>query len=41
MVFYHYLSRYKNNPDYANKQAWIAARLLTLRLSRFNGALLS
>ena len=33
MTFYHYLSRYKNVPDYINKQAWIAARLLSLRHS--------
>lgn len=31
MAFYHALKDYKDNPDYPNKQAWIAARLLTLR----------
>ena len=31
MAFYHHFSRYQNDPDYPDKQAWIAARLLTLR----------
>ncbi len=31
MAFYHDLKKYVNDPDYLNKQAWIAARLLTLR----------
>ncbi len=31
MAFYHHISRYDNDPDYPNKQAWVAARLLTLR----------
>ena len=31
MAFYHPINTYKNDPDYPDKQAWIAARLLTLR----------
>jgi endonuclease/exonuclease/phosphatase family metal-dependent hydrolase len=31
MAFYHGLSSYENDPDYPNKPAWIARRLLTLR----------
>ena len=31
MAFYHLLKTYENDQDYPNKQAWIAARLLTLR----------
>ena len=31
MAFYHGLRDYEDDPDYPNKQAWIAARLLTLR----------
>jgi len=31
MAFYHDLKTYENDSDYSNKQAWISARLLTLR----------
>lgn len=31
MAFYHPLNDYMNDPDYPNKQSWIASRLLTLR----------
>ena len=31
MAFYHPIKNYKNDSDYPNKQAWIAANLLTLR----------
>ncbi len=31
MAFYRLLGNYENDPDYPNKQAWISARLLTLR----------
>jgi len=31
MAFYHNLKWYENDADYSNKQAWISARLLTLR----------
>lgn len=35
MAFYHPIKTYKNDPDYPDKQAWIAARLLTLRHDLF------
>ena len=31
MAFYHNLKTYENDSNYSNKQAWISARLLTLR----------
>ncbi len=36
MAFYQHLKKYGSDPDYPDKQAWIAGRLLTLRHDLYN-----